>query len=391
MRAAFFHSTPLVCGNDGQVYSIGFTYDIWKRYLAVFDKLIVSTRMRFVDTKITDMKLSSGPRVEFKPISNYSKNTDIIINKRKIVKQIRETLKLCDCAIIRLPSFIGYIAIKEAIIMKKPYLIEVVGCAWGALWNHSLKGKLIALPSYLTMKKAVKNAPYALYVSNKFLQQRYPCNGKTVSCSDVSLPSINDDSLLIRRINKINQMTKDKPIVLGTVAAVNVRYKGQQYVIKAISKLNKEGYNFEYHLVGGGDKSYLKSIAEKYNVADKVKFLGTLPHEKIFDYLDNIDIYIQPSKQEGLPRALIEAMSRGCPSLGSKVGGIPELINNDLVFQKGSVHEICELLKRMYQKVMIEEAKRNFEKAKEYDRNLLNIRRVSFFMEFVEGISAKND
>ena len=90
MRAAFFHSAPLVCGNDGQVYSIGFTYDIWKRYLAVFDKLIVSTRMRFVDTKITDMKLSSGPRVEFKPISNYSKNTDIIINKRKIVKQIRK-------------------------------------------------------------------------------------------------------------------------------------------------------------------------------------------------------------------------------------------------------------------------------------------------------------
>ena len=91
-----------------------------------------------------------------------------------------------------------------------------------------------------------------------------------------------------------------------------------------------------------------------------------MPHEKIFDYLDNIDIYIQPSKQEGLPRAFIEAMSRGCPSLGSKVGGIPELLNSDCVFHKGSVHEICELLKTLDTKRMLKEAKTNFEKSKEY-------------------------
>ena len=109
-----------------------------------------------------------------------------------------------------------------------------------------------------------------------------------------------------------------------------------------------------------------------------VKFLGTLPHEKIFDYLDNIDIYIQTSKQEGLPRALIEAMSRGCPSLGSKVGGIPELLNSDCVFNKGSVHEICELLKKMDHKVMIEKAKYNFKKAREYDKELLDNQRSEF-------------
>ena len=107
-----------------------------------------------------------------------------------------------------------------------------------------------------------------------------------------------------------------------------------------------------------------------------MKFLGPLSHEEVFQYLDNVDIYIQPSKQEGLPRALVEAMSRGCPALGSKTGGIPELLNKDFIFQKGAVDEICALLERLDKETMYEEAIRNFEKAKEFDRDLLERRRT---------------
>jgi glycosyltransferase involved in cell wall biosynthesis len=227
-----------------------------------------------------------------------------------------------------------------------------------------------------------KNAAYAVYVTNKFLQRRYPCKGKTLGCSDVALPPLSE-SILERRLNKIKQMTENRPIVLGTTAAVNVRYKGQEYVIKAISKLNKEGYNFEYHLVGGGDNSYLRSVAEKYNVVDKVKFLGSLPHDKVFEYLDDIDIYIQPSKQEGLPRALVEAMSRGCPVLGSKTGGIPELLNDKFIFRKGSVEDIVTLIKKMNQEKMKEEAIRSFQKAKEYDSSVLDKKRMEFYQDFI--------
>lgn len=87
MRVAFFHDAPLVYGQDGQVYSAGFTYNIWERYLTVFDFLVVSTRMRVddsIDGSITkNMNLSSGPRVEFKPISEYRKNIDMIFNRKK--------------------------------------------------------------------------------------------------------------------------------------------------------------------------------------------------------------------------------------------------------------------------------------------------------------------
>ncbi len=387
MNLLFCHDGPMAIDKEYNAYPLNFTEEVLSRYYAIADIITFATRTKLIDPSKTMLQKANMEKLKIVDVPNLSSIKGILINRKKAKMILDNQIKKCDYLIVRLPSLIGYIAIKIAKKNGKPYLIEVVGCTWDALWNHSLKGKLIALPSYLTMKKAVKNAPYALYVSNKFLQQRYPCNGKTIGCSDVLLPSLVDESVLKKRISKINQMSKDKSIVLGTIAAVNVRYKGQQYVIKAISKLNKEGYNFEYHLVGGGDKSYLKSIAEKYNVADKVKFLGTLPHEKIFDYLDNIDIYIQPSKQEGLPRALIEAMSRGCPSLGSKVGGIPELLNSDCVFHKGSVHEICELLKTLDTKRMLKEAKRNFEKAKEYNNELLEKRRMLFFSDFSRNVS----
>ena len=44
---------------------------------------------------------------------------------------------------------------------------------------------------------------------------------------------------------------------------------------------------------------------------------------------DNIDVFIMPSLQEGLPRSMVEAMSRGCNVIGSRVGGIPELLDDN--------------------------------------------------------------
>ena len=53
---------------------------------------------------------------------------------------------------------------------------------------------------------------------------------KAISCSDVALPSF-DENIIIKRILKIKQQNK---IIIGTLAAVNVRYKGQQYIIRAL-------------------------------------------------------------------------------------------------------------------------------------------------------------
>jgi len=398
MKLLFVHDAEKIKkDNYGNYYTDGsYNSDIWDRYLSLSKQLSVIFRkeskeydINYAQAKFNIVKKEINLVFVIDrtvSIKSYLSSKNKKINRNIIEKEVYK----CDFMIIRLPCEAGLIAIEYAKKYSKPYLIELVACPWDAYWNYSYKGKLLAPFIYRATKKAVENAEYVIYVTNGFLQKRYPTKGKNIGCSDVALPKL-DDSILNKRLNKINIMSNSNSIVIGTIAAVDVRYKGQEYVIKAISKLNKEGYEFEYHILGGGDNSYLKSVAKKYNVVDKIKFLGSLPHDKVFEYLDNIDIYIQPSKLEGLPRALIEAMSRGCPCLGSKTGGIPELLNDKFVFHNSSVNEICMLLKQMDSKTMIEEARRNFEKAKEYDRELLDRKRSCFIKKITERLVLVND
>ncbi|USK43968.1 glycosyltransferase family 4 protein [Cytobacillus oceanisediminis] len=379
----FFHGHKFI-NKNGKYYTSGsLNNGVFQRYLHWFGEVTVFANER------------SATKEHAKLINNNNEvtnvNLDLIntkVNLRNFITVIRKVKKAVynhDYIVVRMPSFYGILAVRFARKMDKKYLVEVVGCPWDAFWNHSLKGKIIAPFMWIFTRKTLKDAPYAVYVTNEFLQSRYPTKGKSIGCSDVVLPRL-EKGTLEKRIEKINLVEKGKPIIIGTTAAVNVRYKGQEYVIKAVSNLNKEGHNFEYHLAGGGDNQYLKSVAKEYGVEDKVFFLGALPHDKVFEYLDNIDIYIQPSKQEGLPRALVEAMSRGCPSLGSNTGGIPELLNKDFIFKNGAVDEICELLKKMDEKMMLSEAKRSFKKAKEFDKEFLDSKRTNFYKGFVDNV-----
>ncbi len=302
-----------------------------------------------------------------------------IRNGRVNDTHMKECAKNVDIVVAHLPSPIGMRAIKYAKQYHKPYFIAVVGCAWDAYWNYNIKGKLIALPSFLSMRRVVKNARYALYVTQSFLQGRYPCPGITVGCSNVEIskPSV---TVLDNRIQKIESLTDKDSINIVTVAAVNVRYKGQEFVIRALEKLKKQhGRKYHYYLIGGGDNSFLMNLSTKLGVNEYVHFIGSVPHEKVAEYLDNMDVYIQPSKQEGLPRALVEAMSRALPAFGSTTAGIPELLENDCIFSNGNVNEIVSLLEHISTDRLKELAKRSYTKSLEYTTDVLSLRRKNFF------------
>ena len=149
--------------------------------------------------------------------------------------------------------------------------------------------------------------------------------------------------VLVERKKKILNHLISEPLVIGTGAALAVSYKRQVDVIKSIAKLKKLGIIFKYKLVGEGDPQKLIQTI-KNEVDDLVTVVGTLKHDEVFEFLKSIDLYIQPSKQEGLPRSLVEAMSMAVPSLGSKIAGIPELLDADCLFEAGNIDEICKKL-----------------------------------------------
>ena len=380
MSKVLFAYTGKIRKNDkGEYFGQSLTNEVFKRYELLAEN--VSLSLRVINVSDNETKNLSKISEKYKVIELPNTRTiKGILQTPELKKRIKDAVSESDYVVARIPSSYAYVAIDNAIKMNKPYMVEVVGCSWDSLWNHSLKGKVLALPSMLRMKKYCKNAPYLVYVSSEFLQKRYPSKGIQTGCSDVILPEPKQ-STLENRLKKIEQAKA--PLTLGTLAAVDVAYKGQQYVIEALAKLKQQGQIYHYEIAGSGDQSCLKSLAEKLQVADQVKFLGSIPHAQVPAWLDSIDIYIQPSNQEGLCRSLIEAMSRACPCVASDAGGDPELLDPAFIFKKKHVAQlISELQSLATPSTMTAQARRNFSEAKKYTNDEISKRRNKLYEKF---------
>lgn len=390
MTTAFVFDTKLYKrGND--YYAMTLTNDFFcERYLDKTDNLIVITRsedIKNVVGNIDGYKKTNSEKVVVSPVFRYNSIPDIFTKHRSIVKEMESNLKKCDNAIIRMPSVLGVVACDICRRKHIPYLIEMVACAWDGYMNHTnLTGKLVAPFMFLCTRKKVRESLWTIYVTNQFLQKRYPTRGKSFSCSDVV---ISDEKKVLKKI-KSREFDKFN-FKMCTVANVGMKYKGHKYALLAMKKLKDDGINIKYFLAGNGDQNYLRKYVEQFDLKDSVIFLGSLSHEEVFKLLDDIDIYIQPSLQEGLPRALIEAMSRGCCCIGSTAGGIPELLNKDYIFKKKNVKELVDILKRLNKEDVIIERVNNYEKAQEYTRSKLNKKRNDIYNDFFHSIENDNE
>lgn len=392
MKGIFSFDGPLYRDKYGNYCSTTLTDEMFERYFKVVKKLFVIIRVFDIDKSYSDANLQvlNIEKIEVIEIPNLNIFTGFIFEKKAAKKKIRKTVKECDLIFARMPSIISNLVIDEARKIKKKYLVEVGGCAWDSYWNHSLKGKIMAPYVFLKEKECVKKASYASYVTNNWLQHRYPCEGMSISASNVYIKQENEDIIIKNRFNRIEKMYQENKIVLGTAAAIDVRYKGQEFIISILKELEKNGFKTKYELAGKGSQQYLRNIAKKNNVEEMVVFKGLLKHDEIFEWLDNIDIYVQPSKQEGLPRAILEAMSRGCIVIGSNIAGIPELLEEKFVFKNFKKEEILNVfLNNLRYSNFPKEAKRNYEFSKCYSKDIINSKREQLFLEYLSDASQK--
>lgn len=314
------------------------------------------------------------------PIPDIASIKGMFTNRSKARQIFTQAIKNCDLLVLR-NSTNSAMAQTVAEKLGKPYIYEVVSCNWDALWNFSIVGKIYAPYAFLRMKYNVAKSKYTIYVTKNFLQRRYPNKHTNVGISDVMIDPV-DIALLEAKIEGYKKASK--PFVLTTCAAIDVRYKGQEYIIRAIAKL-KDKYDIVYHLAGGGSNDYLKSVIQECDVADRVIFDGLLSKDKVNKLLDETTIYCQPSKQEGLPRAVVEAMSRGCVCIGSRTGGIPELLDESMIAGRGDVEGFVKLIDTILnnKELQVEQCRRNFNKALEFEAAKLERERKDFYDLFI--------
>lgn len=366
---------------NGEYYLAPKAYNIYKRYADNFGDIVLCSR--FVNTEV----LKEGYQ-----IAPFIKEALQITSLCKVLaglydSQIENFIQSCDLVIARVPSIIAFRAAEIAVKYGIKLMVEAMGDPWDAYWNHSIKGKMIAPYMTLKMKYIMNRADFAIYVTREYLQDLYPCKGLSISASNVALANV-DESILERRLQKIALASKSSTSLM-TAAGINVKAKGHRYVIEAIKKLKENNIHVMYYLAGEGSSSYLKGIATKLGVEDNIVFLGELPMRKVYEYIDMVDIYIQPSLQEGLPRAVIEAMSRACPCLGARTAGIPELIDKECIFDRKSSDAIVSAITRMLDSNMSKYAKSNFERSKEYYSSVLDQKRKGFFEKIKRDINKR--
>jgi glycosyltransferase involved in cell wall biosynthesis len=388
-RALFGHDHVFVRDAEGRRYSDGkLPYGVWQRYLGVFSTLTVVAREREAapGESMEHLDRACGPRVRFQPMRSLSSLGAML--RRASTRQNAEALVgETDVVIARLPSEIGSALVTAARRRGKTVAVEIVACPWDALWNHgSVAGRLYAGYAAARMRRQVRHAEFVLYVSNGFLQRRYPTRGHAVACSNVAIDRVADE-VLVERLRRLDCGSRD--VRLGLIGSLGTAYKGIDTAIAALARSSASHPRLRLEVLGSGDPSPWIRLAERNGVADRVSFVGTLPAGRaVHEWLRSVDVYLQPSRQEGLPRALVEAMAQGCPAIGSSAGGIPELLAPECIHRPGSATSLARLVERAVSDVAWRraQAERNFEHARAYSRERLDVVRSGFWRRVGDSV-----
>lgn len=137
-------------------------------------------------------------------------------------------------------------------------------------------------------------------------------------------------------------------VIVGTVSRLAVQ-KGVGNIIKAAAELSLKDKQISYLVVGDGPlRAELEREAEELKVSEQFFFSGE--RHDINRILPCLDVFVLASLTEGFPLTILEAMASRCPVVATKVGGIPEIINNGingLLVNPGDISALAKAIKTM--------------------------------------------
>ncbi len=138
-----------------------------------------------------------------------------------------------------------------------------------------------------------------------------------------------------------------RPLRLITVGRLHP-IKGYAMLLRACSALRDHGLDWTLDLIGDGpERARLNALARELMIADRVRFHGALPPEQTRERYRSADIMVMSSFMEGVPVVLMEAMAAGLPVIATRVGGIPELVDegiSGLLVSPASAEQLTDAL-----------------------------------------------
>ncbi len=380
---------------NGNIYSTTVCdYNFWKRYLHIFDEVGVFGRLSEVDEELIDKPLANGPGVHFVCPVNFIGPWQYLKKRGQLNTLAKRISEQYDAFILRVPGTMASLLWHHLRAKKKPYGVEVVGDPWDSYGPGSVKSILRPIfrrKSRKDMVSQCRRASVASYVTKYSLQKRYPPGCWSTHYSSINLPdtAFIEEKAHNERIKRIKaKQNHNGPWRICHIGMMEHLYKAPDVLIDAVADCIKKGINIELALIGDGHfKAQLQKQVDRLGISDKVNFLGKLvPGGPVFKELDKSDLYVLPSRQEGLPRTIIEAMARGVPCIASNVGGIKELLLEEHMVSPGNAEPLANKIMTVITNPvkMQKMATQNLKKSKKYCSSELDKRRKEFYKKVIE-------
>jgi glycosyltransferase involved in cell wall biosynthesis len=190
----------------------------------------------------------------------------------------------------------------------------------------NVKYKFYILLDYLVSKLLVKRIITVSFEIKKKLSQRLDVKKITSIPNCVNLDSLEIEKLP-QRVREILGVDDDCRII-GSAGRL-VPIKGYQIFLKAAQLIKQKEPKVKFLIVGEGpEKSNLEKLAEELGISENFLFPGY--REDILDIINTMDIFVLTSFHEGIPMVILEAMGLEKPIVAAKVGGIPEVVTDQV-------------------------------------------------------------
>ena len=366
---------------DGAVWTrIAHSYEELRYLLEVFDHLTILARVRDVGEVSSDWLRSDGPSISFAPLPYYVGPWQYLVRTWRVRSAAWAALSAAEAVVADTPSAIATCVAAAAGRAGRPYGVRVIGDPYDVfargVVDHPLR-PFLRWWFAKNLKAQCREACAVGHATDWTLQKRYP-PGPSAFSTSFAVGFLHDEAFATH----VRQPSPDamSPTLI-TVATLEQLYKGTDVLLDALALC--DGLKPRLTIVGDGKfRRFLENRARSLGVGDRVRFVGELPAgQAVRDELARAHAFVLPSRTEGLPRALIEAMALALPCIGTTVGGIPELLPAEDMVAPGDARALAAKLREVLSDParMARMSARNLEKAATFHERTIHERRMSFY------------
>ena len=334
---------------DGDLWTTtSYNKDMWVEHQEVFETLGILARVTEVDQVPDNSRRANAPNVTFYPLPEWCTwKLPLLLPQLYTVAQ--KAVDECDAILLHSPSLEAEVAFLGARRAKKQWIVECRGDQ--AMNLGYLKNRNVPLSSVIVRyhrwqyQRHLDQSWGCIYVSRQ-LQEVYAPTSPSVQTeviSDLRLPNE-----FFRQPHKLTKHENER------IRLVNVgRLEAQKdlfTLLRAFSLLPDQiATQCELHLIGDGPlREQLETAANELGISERVIFHGFVPWgDQLFEVIDSMDLFVLSSVTEGMPRALLEAMAMGLPSISTAVSGSNELLQDDALVPLGDHDKLAELISNL--------------------------------------------